>query len=385
MALGLATGCGPDRKLLAADQSLLEAIAQAGLDRPSPLSRAQMPEINQVSASDTRPLDARPERPAEVNNLPPTARIRVTVNGQAILDQEIRAACYNKLRVYEGLPEKERLQKQAEAFNEAREQLIDRELIIQDMEHKLSANKQAEKALEKIREAGNKEFDRWERRIMEDQHMNNLDEFKEFLRQALGSTYEMARRQVVRGFMSNEYAKHNVFPPVSRVDHIAVQAYYDAHPEDFQVGEMVEWQDLFINASLHPSRTAARRWADVLADRVRSKEDFAKLADEFDNGIAKDRENASGIGMKRGEIRPPELETIVFQMKDGEVNVAELSTGYHIVRVIKHTQAGRMPFDEKVQKRIKDKLQGEIFHRELKHYVTELRRRAIIEKSDSSN
>ncbi len=176
--LGLASGCGGDRNQLLADDNnaLLEAIAQAGLGDPSPLSRAQKPDQSRTSPADLQPLNVRPVRPPEVSNAPAAARIGVTVNGQAILDEEIRSACYPALQSLNlrNLPERERQQKIAETLREARDHLVDRELIMQDMEQRLGANKNAEKALQHLREAASKEFDSWERKIRESQHFQEL-------------------------------------------------------------------------------------------------------------------------------------------------------------------------------------------------------------------
>ncbi len=195
----------------------------------------------------------------------------------------------------------------------------------------------------------------------------------------------MARRQMERHFMSTEFAKHMISKYLTSADHLAIQAYYYDHPEEFQVSDSVEWQDIFIEAGQHPSRDAARRFAEVLAARGRSGEDFARLAQEFDNGYAHKVPNALGEGMKRGEIRPLEAEPVLFGMRDGDVNLVEMTTGYHIVKLVKRTRAGLMPFDAKVQKRIKEKLMQEIYIREMKRYVTDLRRKAIIEKADDLN
>ena len=57
----------------------------------------------------------------------------------------------------------------------------------------------------------------------------------------------------------------------------------------------------------------------------------------------------------------------------------ELETGFHVVRLVKRQHAGRMPFDEKVQKQIRDKLRNQVFQREMKRLVDSLKRTAVIE------
>jgi hypothetical protein len=378
---GLVSGCGGERKVLASDLELAHSIAQAGLGPPTPLSRAQKPEDLQTSTRDNRPLDREPERPSELAGLAPSARIRATVNGQAVLEEEIRSACFQAILTTMNLPEKDRIEKQAKYLNDALDQLIDRELIMQDMESKLSANKQAQKALDKIREAATKEFEHtWVKGMMEGTSSKSMDELKDKLRQ-LGISYEMGKRHFERHFMSTEFAKHNIFPTIERLTGPRqIQDYYEGHPEEFTVSDMVEWQDIFIAAGRHPSRSAARRFAEVLAARAHAGESFAKLAEQFDNGDSSLRDNFLGIGQKRGEVRPAEAEPILFQMREGEVNLVELSTGFHVVKSLKRTPAGLLPFDEKVQTQIRNKLRMDIYQREMKRFVTDLRRKAIIVK-----
>ncbi len=49
------------------------------------------------------------------------------------------------------------------------------------------------------------------------------------------------------------------------------------------------------------------------------------------------------------------------------------------MRVAKRDHAGTRPFDDKVQKQIRDKLRGELAQREIRRLVTDLKRKAIIE------
>src|SRR5262249_34395134 len=133
-------------------------------------------------------------------------------------------------------------------------------------------------------------------------------------------------------------------------------------------------------AAKHGGQEGARKFAALLADRVKKGEDFVKLAKEFDNGVSSYQDNAEGKGSKRGEIDPPEAEPVLFALRDGEVGPpVEIERGSHVARLREHRRAGRLPFDQKVQKQIRDKLRGEAFQREMKRIVNELKRTAVIE------
>ena len=66
-------------------------------------------------------------------------------------------------------------------------------------------------------------------------------------------------------------------------------------------------------------------------------------------------------------------------MKDGEITALELANGFHVIRLVKREYAGTKPFDEKTQAQIRDKLRNEVFAREAKKIVEDLRSRATIE------
>ena len=196
---------------------------------------------------------------------------------------------------------------------------------------------------------------------------------------------KMIRRGWERNFIAMEYLRYRIEPHVTKIGHLHLQEYYDQHPGDFKVPDSVEWQDIFIAASKHKDLAEARRHAEVLAERIRKGEEFVPLAKQFDNGVSSTLKNAAGTGSERGQIDPPEAEPILFAMSEGETKVVETVPGFHIVRLVKRQRAGIRPFDDAVQKQIKDKLRNEVFAREMKRIVNELKRQAVIEKAYQLN
>jgi parvulin-like peptidyl-prolyl isomerase len=179
-------------------------------------------------------------------------------------------------------------------------------------------------------------------------------------------------------FIYHQYIQFAVGATLDRVGREDLLAYYNQHPEEFQNADSVVWQDIFVAISNHASRDAARQFAQQLVAQVRGGEDFARLSSQYDNGDSSYR-GGEGFGHRRGEIKPREVEPVVFRMKDGEMEVVELTNGFHVVRLVKREYAGMMPFDEKTQGTIREKLKNEIYAREAKKVVAALRRKATIE------
>jgi parvulin-like peptidyl-prolyl isomerase len=360
-------GCQSDRvPLSAVEPDLTRLLAMAGGEGRT-TTRGQKPERIAGKPAGSA-LDLSPDLPGASKG--GVILIAAAVNGTPILKEELIAAGYQGLVTATSDAERN------EILNAKLAELIDREVVLQDAYARLSKN---ERFLKTLKEAAAQEFEKqWLHRLMRVNHYKNEEEFLRFLRKN-GMPVELMRRQWERNFIAMEYLRFRIEPHVNQIGHLELVDYYDKHPDQFRVDDSVTWQDLFIAASKHPTPLAAKQFADSLAERVRKGEDFFKLAKAHDNGDSSFRDRAEGIGRKHGEIKPPEAEPLLFAMKDGEVRLLEMETGYHILRLVKHQRAGILPFDDKVQKEIKGKLRGEIFNREMKRIVADLKRKAVIE------
>jgi peptidyl-prolyl cis-trans isomerase SurA len=101
-----------------------------------------------------------------------------------------------------------------------------------------------------------------------------------------------------------------------------------------------------------------------------------------DEGDSKFR-GGEGYGKRRGEIKPAEAETHLFQMRDGDIRMVELASGVHVIKLVKREYAGLMPFDEKTQKFILNKLKNEAAEREWKKILKDLKSKVVIERDMS--
>jgi parvulin-like peptidyl-prolyl isomerase len=319
-------------------------------------------------------LDFQPERTGEAANAKKVASIRVMVGNRPIFDEELRQACAPLLI---GKTPAE----QAEIFSLSLSNLVDQELLMQDALAKLGQT--GKKYLERVKTAATAEFDRQVKENMQKNGIKTQEDFKVLLDRQ-GISLDGMRRQVERSFIAQEYLRSMILPAIEhQVAHPQILEYYQKHPEQFHVDDSVDWQDIFIDASKHTSRDEARYFAQQIADKLRKRQDFTQLS-KYDDGDSIYRKG-KGYGTKRGEIQPPEAESVLFNMKDGEVGpLLEMENGYHIFRLVKRTHAGQLPFDEKAQSIIRDKLRNEIFARERKRVLAELHRKAQIEYSTAA-
>jgi parvulin-like peptidyl-prolyl isomerase len=370
VSLGV-TGCqaaAPRPAAAGLEPDFLSLASMAGSSTPTVLTRAQKSESGRGPAG---LLELGPDTAGNQENR--SARIRAVVNGDAILDEEVVAAAYQQL--VGARTEKDK----AEILNKKLNELIDREVVLQDAVNRLG-HKNGGALIRELNRYASKEFERqWLHRMMRANKFEDEKAFKRFL-QDNGMPLHMIRRQWERNFLAMEYMRSRLEPQLNRIGHVQVLEYYQAHADEFKVEDHVVWQDIFIAAARHASREAAHGFAEGLLARVRKGEDFAALAKEHDNGDSSLRDNAEGIGHKRGEIAPAEAEPVLWGLKKGECAVVEVGGGYHIVKLRERQYAGRRQFeDQKVQKEIRDKLRGEIFEVEMKRIVNSLKRKAVIE------
>jgi peptidyl-prolyl cis-trans isomerase SurA len=304
------------------------------------------------------------------------ARMRASVNGIPILDDEIREAMAQYVGELMTLPEPQRSAAQQKIAQRELDRLIERELVLEEMMARLKAVNQT-KVLQDLQREATKEADKRLRDIKAALKVQTDDELKALL-QSQGLSVAGLRRQSERSFMMMEYIRNMIHPLVQRISLQQVREYYEEHADEFRVEDTVKWQDIFIDVSRFPDAAAARRYAEQVLARARSGADFAALAKECDHGDSHLR-GGEGLGHKHGEIVPAQADAAVWSLKAGEVGpLIDLGFGFHIVRVAERQYAGRRPFDVPCQADIRKKLTNQIADREYKRIVEDLKRKATI-------
>ncbi|MCI0377359.1 MAG: peptidyl-prolyl cis-trans isomerase [Gemmataceae bacterium] len=296
--------------------------------------------------------------------------VRAYVNGKPLFDEEvIQMIPRGAWRDLQTMSEPQRSERLAEAYNQTLDKLIDMEVAYQDAVKRLE--KINPRALDKLKGIAQQEYDK---------QLKTIRESKGIPEDQLREMENLLKRQMERELISTEYMRSRIFPNLqSVIGPTEVKEYYDTHLNEFQKVDTVKWQDVFIAVGTkHPTVADARRVAEALIAQCRTADDFAKLI-EYDEGDSKFR-GGEGLGSRRGEIRPPEVEDVLFRLREGEIGpVVEMSTGVHIVRVLKRERAGLVPLDDKTQNLIRAKLRNQLAEREYRRIVRELRARSVIE------
>jgi peptidyl-prolyl cis-trans isomerase SurA len=307
------------------------------------------------------------------------ARICATVNGVAILDDELREVAYGQMLYLMSLREPERSNQRKQILAKSLEQIIEREVILQEAFERL---KEQPQSLKKLKEYATKEYEKDMRDVRKRTGIKSDEEFR-LLLATQGITLAGVQRQKERNIMALEFMKNLIVPKLDGIGREDLENYYKLHPEEFRVPDSLTWQDIFIDASKFPTRDAAQQFAESLSARAQNGEDFGKLVKEFDQGDSSYRDG-DGFGRRRGEIRPVEAEPVLFQMKAGDIGpVIALGTGFHVVKLTSREYEGLKAFNEKTQMEIRNKLQGDTWELEYKRAIADLKRKSTIEVSAS--
>lgn len=356
----------------------------AGVD--CPVGRAQSP---------SDPVPGRPVAATPASYTPTAAaaaalagdpRIKVVaVVGlrNTVTDQEVWEAARQRVGEYINVVDGPKGQtvvrddaKAKEVYADELKRIVERELVLDEMEAKLKKSGKAH-VMEQIREYAGQMADRRVAAFKAKTKAKSDDDFRAVLA-VQGLTPAVVRRQMERQIMADEYVRNSLKERGRTVGVGDVRRYYDEHPAEFTRPDRAKWQHIFVSAGKFPTREAARTHAEQVRAAAAGGADFVALCKEHDHGTAA-MAKAEGTGQKKGEIQPAELEATVFATPAGGVGpLVETPTGFHLVKVVERDAAGVAPFTKEVQDDIREKLMRRLQEAEYHRIVGELWQRGVV-------
>jgi peptidyl-prolyl cis-trans isomerase SurA len=217
------------------------------------------------------------------------------------------------------------------------------------------------------------------KRLDDIRKQNNLDSM-EALEKAVESSgipWEDYKNQLKNTLLTQEVIRQQVG---SRVDipQEEVKKYYDEHKDQFNRPEQVDLGEVFLSTEGKTPEevSAVRTKADDLHNRLVKGDDFSEIAKRYSEGsTAKD---GGDLGrFERGQLAP-QLEEAVFKMDRNQItDVIQTKTGFEILKVLGHFDAGLQPID-KVEGEISNKIYQEKMEPALRGYLAELREESYV-------
>ena len=132
-------------------------------------------------------------------------------------------------------------------------------------------------------------------------------------------------------------------------DDEAVEAYYQAHPEQFAAPERVTLRHLLVQVPQDAApelRGERKAHAEALLQELETGADFAALAAEHSDDLPNREQGGLLPNVTRGQL-PPALEARVFSMEpDADIVMVETHFGFHLVQVLARHEAGAVPLED---------------------------------------
>lgn len=180
--------------------------------------------------------------------------------------------------------------------------------------------------------------------------------------------------------IASEYLKKEVVGKIS-VTEDDMSIYYKAHPEEFRTPEMVRARHILIkvdNKAKEDEKVKAKERAEGILKRIKSGEDFAKLATEFsDDPGSKNKGGDLGFFPKGRMV--PNFEKAAFALRVGEVSdIVETPFGFHIIKVEEKKESILQPY-EKVKDKVKEKVFNDFRKTRVDEFVEKVMKDAGVE------
>lgn len=208
-------------------------------------------------------------------------------------------------------------------------------------------------------------------------HLDSMEDLQKAA-EAQGVSWEDFKASMRNHIISQEVIRNEVGAHIS-ISPSEIQAYYNAHKQDFEQSEQVRLSEILIPTA-NPDDAAqvadAKKKADEAEAKLKGGTDFAELAKSSSSGTT-----AAGGGdlgdFHRGQLAKV-LEDQTFDLKPGQyTEPIRTKQGYVILKVTEHTPGGIPPLKD-VEPQIEDQVGMSKMNPALREYLTKLREDSYI-------
>ena len=172
------------------------------------------------------------------------------------------------------------------------------------------------------------------------------------------------------------------------ITHEEMLTRYWEHIDEYELPAKVQWEELMTDFRHYRSEAAAYSDLASMGNEVLRGAPLHAVAQRSQQGPRFDKGGLHEWTTK-GSLRSKQLDKALFSLPLGKLSpIIRDDDGWHIIRVLQRTDAGRTPFTE-AQVKIKDKISKRRREKRLAAYVTELREQTpvwtIFDKPDQAN
>jgi peptidyl-prolyl cis-trans isomerase SurA len=210
------------------------------------------------------------------------------------------------------------------------------------------------------------------------------EKFQAFVQEQTGMPYEDYRGTLKSDFLRRRVISEEVSRKI-QFKREELQAYYDAHHDEFMRQERVTLREIFVSTiGLNATgQAAAEKKAKDLVSRANKGEKFPDLAQQNSDRAATAQQGGVMPPFTKngtpGDHMPPDLEAQLWDKDRNYVtDPIKFDDGWEILQIADHQKAGLASFDE-VEQEVTNKLFEPRFTPALRGYLNKLRESAFLE------
>jgi peptidyl-prolyl cis-trans isomerase SurA len=217
------------------------------------------------------------------------------------------------------------------------------------------------------------------KRLDEVRKQNNLTSLEDLEKavESQGVVWEDYKTQMRNSLLTQEVIRREVGGRMN-IGSDEVKQYYEAHKQEFNRPEQVALAELVLSTDGKSAEeiAAVRTKADDLHNRLVKGEDFEALVKRYSEGTTAQQNGDLGE-FERGQLSK-QLEDAVFTMEKNQfTDVIQTKTGFEILKVLDHFQAGLQPLD-KVEGEISNILYRQKMDPAMRTYLAQLREESYV-------
>lgn len=312
----------------------------------------------------TQPMDSINDSMTALADSMRLGAIKAEVNGAIITDDEVKRQAAVPLReAMEKYKGREFTERATQILSDVLDELIDRQLLVQEASKIIKDNPIVKEALEK--------------------------EAESFLKDAMDKVggparfYELAakegvnpvekKKELKEDLMAEALLKEFAFKKIS-ISPREVREYYLKHQDEFNEEKEVKARQILIKAI--PNAREAEKKAQEVYQRAKAGEDFAELAKQF----SQDAKDSAGKLYEHKEIMQwiKGLREAALALEQGEISQPVRSPiGFHIFKA-EAVKPARTPSFEELQEEINNKLYQDVARHRKMEYIKNLKKKAVI-------
>lgn len=186
-----------------------------------------------------------------------------------------------------------------------------------------------------------------------------------------GSSIQRQKRSFVERALGQSVLSQKInYEP--EITHQAMLDYYYAHSADYEIPARARWEKLTVRFDRFSGKQQAWAALGEMGNEVLRGAPLRAVAQRQSQGIDAD-DGGYHDWTSRGSLASEVLDQAIFSLPVGRLSDRlEDAEGFHILRVIERTEAGRVPF-EQAQVDIKETLRKEHVKEQVNAYVAQLK------------